>query len=316
MERDFENSLCLGSGIIFLVLLFAISVPNGFILVVLYKNPLRCFRKPFSVFLVFIAVVNLFNGVVVCSGEAVMRFLCVFNDQKIPQEGDIVMILVYIGINSSMLLVTAMSVDRFVAVICPHFYLNKVKPRELVISNTIICVFASIFASLQLAEISMDIYRLVDVHLYITFPLTTTSSAYFGIYIFLRKRYRDDLQRQPEMATNPTLYNMKRLRVAQMERKFATTSFLILLFLFVSLIPYYIENFLDFKCPECRKQRWFFAFRESSLLFLFLNSVVNPFLTALRVDGLKQSAKIILRLRRQGGTQRDAFPMEELKSPP
>lgn len=299
MEREFEKSLCLGSGIPFLFLFLLISIPNGFILLVLYRNPLRCFRKPFSVFLVFIAAVNLFNGVVVCSGETVMLFLCAFSDENVPQEGDIVTGLEYVGINSSILLATAMSIDRFVSVVCPHFYLREIKPGKLVLCNTIICVFCSIFASLQLTGISLDVYRVINVHLHITFPLAITSSAYFGIYFILKKRSRADLQRQTITATNRTLHDMRRLRIAQMEKKFAKTSFLILLFLILSLIPYFAASFLDFNCHVCQKQKWFFALKETSMLFLFLNSAVNPFLTALRINELKRSVKIILRLRQE-----------------
>ena len=97
MEGDFEKSLCLGKGISFLFLLCLISVPNIFILIVLHRNPLRCFRKAFSVFLVFIVAVNLFIGIVVCSGETLMRFLCAFG---IPQEGDIPRILGYIELTA------------------------------------------------------------------------------------------------------------------------------------------------------------------------------------------------------------------------
>ena len=69
MNRNFEKSLCLASGIPFLFLTLLISVLNGFILVVLYRTPLRCFRKIFSVFLVFVCAVDFFNSIVVCSGE-------------------------------------------------------------------------------------------------------------------------------------------------------------------------------------------------------------------------------------------------------
>ena len=102
MERDFEKSLCLGSGVPFLFLLLLITIPNGFILFVLYRNPLHCFRKPFSVFLFFIAAVNFFNGIVVCSGETLVRFHCAFEDGRITQEGDIIMVLEYYHFPSTL----------------------------------------------------------------------------------------------------------------------------------------------------------------------------------------------------------------------
>ena len=192
---QFEKSICKGTGISFLFMSLFISIPNGFILIALYKNPLRCFRKAFSVFLVFIAAVDFYVGIVVCSGETVMRLLCAFGGGKPPQDGEVVRILGYIGINSSILLVTAMSVDRFLAVVYPHFYLHKVTPRKVLICNSIIIVLSSMFASLQLAEISVDTYILIDVHLHTTFPLITTVFAYLGIFLSLKKRSRVDLQR-------------------------------------------------------------------------------------------------------------------------
>ncbi|KAJ7382484.1 hypothetical protein OS493_034645 [Desmophyllum pertusum] len=299
MERDFEKSLCLGTGITFIFMLLFISVPNGLILIALYRNPLRCFRKAFSVFLAFIAAVDLFVGIVVCSGETVMRFLCAFGEKNVPQDGDIVRILGYIGVNSSILLVTAMSVDRFISVVCPHFYLRKVTPRKLILCNTIIVVFSTIFASLQLTGISLDTYLLIDIHLHTTFPLVTTALAYFGIFLCLKKHARDDLQRQSAMPSNTTLHDMRRVNIAKRERKFALTCFLILIFLIISLIPYFAAILIDANCYDCRGQKWFMAFGESSVAFLFVNSFVNPFLTTFRIGELKQSVKIVFWRRNQ-----------------
>ena len=229
MERVFEKSLCLGTGIPFALLSTVISVPNAIVLIALYRNPLRCFRKTFSVVLMFMAAVDLYVGLVVCSSEAITRFLCALSDRQITQEGDIVRILGYIGINSSILLVTAMSVDRFVAVVFPHFYLNKVKPRRLALCNTSIVVFSLIFASIQLTGIPIYVYLLIDIHLHMTLSLVTTILAYMGILFVLRKRSQVDFQRQTSIPSNPTLLDRRRLKTAQMERKFATTSFLILL---------------------------------------------------------------------------------------
>ena len=300
MERNFEKSLCLGTGISFLFLLSLISVPNGFILIVLYRNPLRCFRKAFSVFLVFICAVDLFIGIVVCSGETLMRYICAFGDQNIPQEGDILRILGYVGVNSSILLATAMSVDRFVAVIFPHFYRRKIKPRTLVLCNAVIVVFSSIFASLQLSGISVNVYRLIDQHLHATFPLSTTTLAYLGIFYFLRKQSRVSHQNQPTLSNKTALHSRRREAMARKERKLAITSFFILMFLVISLVPYFVAIIIEVNCYSCGKQNWFFVLRESCVVFLFLNSTVNPFLTAFRIKDLKKSVRIVLGLSHQG----------------
>ena len=298
MEHDFENSLCLGSGISYLCLLFFISLPNAFILIVLYKNRLRFFRKPFSVFVAFICSLDLFTGLVVCSGETTTRFLCAFGDQNISQEGDIVIILGYIGINSSILLVTAMSIDRFVAVIFPHFYRCKIMPKTIAVCNTCIVIFSSIFALLQFSGLSMDLYRTIDIHLHTTFPLSTSTLAYSGIFYFLRKQSRISVKQQNTMPCHSTLRDVRREKRAKIERKFATTSFLILLFLVISLIPYFAVIITEMNCNNCGKTNWFFAFKESTVMFLYLNSIVNPFLATFRINELKTSVSIVLGLRR------------------
>ena len=164
------------------------------------------------------------------------------------------MILNYMGANSSILLVTAMSVDRFITVVYPHFYLRKVQPQKLVFCNAIICVFSSSFALLQLTGISMDVYHTMDCHLQTTFTLVTTVLPYFGIFFFLKKGSRVDVQRQTISTRNPPLYDLRYLGIAQSERKFVTTSFCILLFLIILIIPYFLVCSLEAKCRNCRNQ--------------------------------------------------------------
>ena len=112
MERSFETQLCLGSGIAFLILLFMISLPNSFVLFVLLKNPLRCPRRGFSVFLAFVCAIDLFVGAVVSSGEALTRFLCAFGDRGLPQEGHVIRVLSYTCVNSAILLVLSYTGEK------------------------------------------------------------------------------------------------------------------------------------------------------------------------------------------------------------
>ena len=299
MERSFETQLCLGSGIAFLILLFFISLPNGFVFFVLLKNPLRCPRRGFSVFLAFICAIDLFVGVVVSSGEALTRFLCAFGDRELPQQGDVLRVVGYIGVNSSILLVTAMSIDRFIAVVFPHTYRQKLKPKTVVVVNLCIVIFSSIFASIQLSNISLDVYLTIDLHLHTTFPLCTTSIAYLGIFFFLKKQSRIVHQTQIAVPVGSSLNDRRQEREGKMERKIFTTSFLILLFLILSLVPYFTINTVEVHCESCSKQNWFLALKESSIVFLHLNSVINPFLASFRINELKRCCMIVLGLQRQ-----------------
>ncbi|XP_044180869.1 uncharacterized protein LOC122962033 [Acropora millepora] len=294
MERYFEKQVCLGSGIAFLFLMFMISVPNGFVLFVLLKNPLRCPRRSFSVFLAFICATDLFVGLVVSSGKAVARFLCALGDQGLPQEGHVMQVLSYIGLNSSILLVTAMSIDRFIAVVFPHRYRQRSKPKTVVVVNLCIVIFSSIFASIQLSDISLHLYLTIDLHLNTTFPLCTTSMAHLAIFFFLKKQSRIVRQEHTTVPMSSSLNERRQEREGKMERKFATTSFLILLFLILSLIPYFTITTVEIHCESCSEQNWFLALKQSCIVFLYLNSFINPFLASFRINELKKSCAIVL----------------------
>ena len=299
MELNFQKQLCLGSGIAFLILLFVISLPNGFVLFVLLKNPLRCPRKGFYVFLLFICATDLFVGLAVSSGEALMRFLCAFGDRGPPQEGDVVRVVSYIGINSSIMLVTTMSIDRFIAVVFPHTYREKLKPKTVVVVNICIVIFSSIFASIQLSDISLHVYLTIDLHLHTTFPLCTTSIVYLRIFLFLKKQSRIVLQKQITVPVGSSLNDRRQERESKLERKICSTSFVIVLFLILSLVPYFTITTVEIHCESWSKQNWFLALKESCIVFLHLNSVINPFLASFRVNELKRSCAIVLGLQRQ-----------------
>ena len=87
--------------------------------------------------------------------------------------------------------------------------------------------------------------------------------------------------------------------MAKKEKKLAITSFLILLFLVISLVPLFVTIIIEVNCHSRGKQNWCFALRESCIAFLFLNSTINPFLTAFRIKDLKKSVRIVLGLSHQ-----------------
>ena len=161
-------------------------------------------------------------------------------------------------------------------------------------------MFSSIFALLQLAGTSVDIYRLIDQHLHATFPLSTITLAYLGIFYFLRKQSCVSLMNQPTLSNNAALHSRRREAMAKKERKMAITSFFILLFLVISLVPYFVAIIIEVHCHSCGKQNWFFALRESCVVFLFFNSTVNPFFMASHIKDLKKSVRIVLGLSHKG----------------
>ena len=130
-------------------------------------------------------------------------------------------------------------------------------------------------------------YISIDIHLHTTFPLIRTSLSHLGIFFVLRKRARVDFQRREANSTNAHLGDMRAITRVKREWKFVTTPFLILLFLIISLIPYFASILVEADCSGCRGQKWLIALRESSVVFLFLNSTVNPLLQTTTATAVK-----------------------------
>ena len=83
---------------------------------------------------------------------------------------------------------------------------------------------------------------------------------------------------------------MRTITRVKREWKFVTTAFLILLFLIISLIPYFASILVEADCSGCRGQKWLIALRESSVVFLFLNETV---IANHDGDGSENEAKLL-----------------------
>ena len=142
-------------------------------------------------------------------------------------------------------------------------------------------------------------YLTIDLHLHTSFPLCMTSTAYLAIFFSLKKQSRIVRQNQITAPMDSSINERRQERGGKMERKFATTSFVILLLLILSLAPYFTITTVEIHCESCSGQHWFLALKESCIVFLFLNSVVNPFLASFRISELKRSCAIALGLQRQ-----------------
>ncbi|XP_015757750.1 PREDICTED: uncharacterized protein LOC107337139 [Acropora digitifera] len=120
--------------------------------------------------------------------------------------------------------------------------------------------------------------------------------AYLGICFFLKRQSRIVLQKETTVPMNSSENDRRQEREDKMERKIFTTSFFIALFLILSLIPYFVITIVEIRCESCSGQDWFLALKESSIVFLHLNSVFNPFLSSFRIKELKRTCAIVLGL--------------------
>ena len=289
ISDELRVGVCSTVGALYLITSILTLAINGLLLFVIYKDPLGCFRRPFAVLITGLAANDFLVGAIGDTTSAKNEFYCV-NKQNGQTYFDNIMD--YFIDNSATILVVALSVDRLLAVAFPIFYRCSVTNTHCVVAVVTIWLYSLLFSLLQLSDIPDDIYNTIDVHLHITFALSTTAVIYFAIYCVLRKG-RNVLPAQEVSMQKAELH----LRNLKREKEFALTTFLILLALVLTQIPYLVVTKITSTCNSCVGTSWFFVSKKFSDFLLCVSSVVNPVLYGWRVKQFRSSLVVIFNSR-------------------
>ena len=277
--------VCSTVGALYLLASIITLTINGLLLFVIFKDPLKCFRRPFAVLLTGLATTDFLVGAIGDTTSAKNEFYCVKNEDG---ETYFDWIMDYFLDNSATVLVVALSVDRLIAVAFPIYYRCSVKKTHSAISVLAIWVYCLVFSLLQLTDIPEEIFDAIDVHIHITFALSATGVIYFMIYWIIRKRRnvfpRDEVSSQK---AEKHLRNLKR------EKELAYTAFLILLASVFTQIPFLVMKKIESDCKSCVETSWFFVYKKFADFLLCVTSIANPFLYGWRVKQFKTSFKAI-----------------------
>lgn len=273
--------VCASVGALYLIASILTVTVNGLLLFVIVKDPLKCFRRPFAVYITGLATTDFLFGAIGDPISAKIAFYCV-KDEDGETTFDYVMD--YFIDNSATMLVVSLSVDRLIAVACPIFYRFSIKNTHA--AAVVVCawVYCLAFSLIQLGEVPDDIYDTVDVHLHVTFALTATGIIYLAIYFIIRRRRKlfpggDETTQQDE----------KHLKRLKREKEFAFTAFLILLALVITQIPYLVTTIIEANCESCTETTWFFICLQFSDFLLCISAIANPFLYGWRVKQFRSS---------------------------
>ena len=274
--------VCSTVGALYLLASIITLTMNGLLLFVIFRDPLKCFRRPFAVLITGLATTDFLVGAIGDTTSAKNEFYCVKNEDG---ETYFDWIMDYFIDNSATVLVMALSVDRLIAVAFPIYYRCSVKKTHSAITVLIIWVYCLAFSLLQLTDIPEEIYDTIDVHIHITFALSATGVIYFVIYWFMIRKRRNLFP--GEEVSGQTVE--KNLRNLKREKEFAYTAFRILLALVFTQIPFLVMTKIESNCQSCVETSWFFVCKKFADFLLRISSIINPFLYGWRVKHFRNS---------------------------
>ena len=281
IPENLRIGVCSTVGALYLAASVFTIIINGLFLFVIYRDPLKCFRRPFAVLITGLAITDFTVGAIGDTTSAKNEFYCVKNQDR---QNSFDYVMDYFIDNSATVLVVALSVDRLTAVAFPFFYRCSVKNFHSIIMVISIWLYCLVFSLLQLTDIPEEIYDSIDVHLHVTFALSSTAAVNCVIYLIIRKRRK--LFPGEEIPGRKAEQHRRNL---QREKEFAFTTFLILLVLVLTQIPYLVLTKIKSNCESCLESSWFFVTNKFSDFLLCVSSIANPFLYGWRVKQFRNS---------------------------
>ena len=216
-----ETSFLL-SGIFLSVLCPITVLANSFLLLAIYKDPLKTFHGPTACFLIALSIVDLISGLVPVPMVSTCYFVLYRGHHKqihCHKIFEIAGIVAAILTNLSFFIVLAFSLVQYIVVAHPLRSKELVTTRRTQALLVIISLYAILFEMTRYMGLPLDVLEKIDLHwLHSTFSLLLT----IIIYILLQKAIRRQMVELSATLTKGT--ELTEVRVELQEGKSESSS--------------------------------------------------------------------------------------------
>lgn len=293
MSSDLKVPICVTGMVLLVIFCTVASIANGLLLIVLYKDPLKCFRKPIVVYIAALGLLDLLSGCVTGPGVIHNYILCALGRESSSSlDGTkFAAVAAEFTICTANLLAVLLSVERLCAVAFPILYRRKSSVRR-----SLFCVGCGVFYTLTftLSGLAGPQWKRTPLrfHMITTVPFVTLIAVNVALVFAIRWQNRKTqyLLEGMEDSTNPSSSESKR---RQREKSLAVTTQLVVTCFVISLLPYLAFIFMDLYFPKYRKQDWFFAARRFFLPFVYLNPAMNPLIFNFRLAHFRRTFRLV-----------------------
>ena len=186
----------------------------------------------------------------------------------------------------SIVNISALMVDRFLAVCRPFKYRSLVKPNRVRTAILIIWLFSIHFSVLPLLGWRSASFTVYLYGLGVLSPAGIMLLSYYGLLRALREKIAN-LKNSADRKQATHVRNM----VAR-ERRISMTVFIMLMVFLVAWCPFVIVDFVLVFCENCRSEKLLLA-RDITLTVGFFSSGINPGLYAWRVPNFRHGLMLL-----------------------
>lgn len=292
--QDFKSRIFIITGAILLLFAVLITISNGLLLFVIYKDPLKTFRNATAVLVISLAVADFLTGCVTAVDVGISHILEGLDIQKVLLQAKIIS---QITVRGSVYILTMFAVERFVAVAFPFTYRTSITVRKIAISCAFCWVLAIVTSCLELA-VDRDLYDVIFFCITFVLPLATISFTYCAACCLMkikaervyRQREGSGYRRRERGSTRKEKMSKQS---AEMQKQLMKTATLIIIVFVLSLVPFWSFTAIRRYCKGCTEQKWVIAGYRFSIPILYGNSALNPLLYAWRMRPYRRSFEIL-----------------------
>ena len=286
-DTTFKQVLSLAVGILLILVSLGSVIINALLLIAIYYDPLKCFRKTPIVFIANLALADLLTGLIVDPLYAAYDFGIFQNKQynKTLQVGDYGS---YITVNNAIVTIVILIIDRSVAIKKPFMYRRVMTLKTAVIIVIISWIYSVFFSTFRLMGMSDEAYILLDTHLHVTFAFFSLTILFAFIYLNLKAEKKRKLTEFVSPG-NAGVAAKDKLQDIRTDKRLLVTIFLILFIFFLTYSPYAVFIHLEFYCSSCMDHKIYYILSKTSEPIVYINSVLNPFIYAWRHKNFRRS---------------------------
>lgn len=282
------------------ILLSAVTVPGNLLVVLaIFIDPNKeLSRSPFNYFVANLAVADLLVGLVTEPVSAVYHIqegLGGITSAALPA----IHLPFFISTTASVLSLAALTMERFTAISSPVKYRMKLNP----IRAAVVCI-AIWVVSLSFPFVYFHVGYIGFCFLFGNTAIILTFGVLLFSYIRVYRIFKLQVQ-QWDIFHKSTRKNRVKKRTVKLEQKI-TKTFLIMIAMFIACylpacVAIYVINLCPVSVCSCYIYHWA---RDLMIVFVLVNSSLNPFLYSWRLYNFRQAFVWIITCSRHGGKTR------------
>ena len=265
------------------------SVGNSLVVLAVFLNPNKDLRTPFNYFMANLSIADLIVGFI--TGPMSTIYHIFEGVGRLKQSfRDVVHITFFISWTASLLSLTALALDRYLAITYPLMYRTKLNPVRALLVSLMVWI-ASILLPMIYFIVGYNKFRFVfaNTAVALTFAVLIFTNAKIFKYLRFQVQQWDNLH-------DSTEENLAKKQAMKWEKKITKTLVVVLLLFLAFYLPacicIYIINFCT-TC-DCMFIHWV---RDIQTVLVMANSGVNPFVYAWRLENFRKAFKSILTCR-------------------